>query len=107
MEMDSSKADTRAEMKRYEMGVQEINNKFTISLSDLRTEIESAKWDSTRRAIAVIAIIVVASVVLSTFNIGHGPVPTVDVGEEQGEEGHAEHGTDARQQDDITQRHKL
>jgi hypothetical protein len=31
--------------------LQEINNKFTISLGDLRTEIESAKWDSVRRAI--------------------------------------------------------
>lgn len=31
---------------------QEINNKFTISLGDLKTEIEQAKWDATRRAIS-------------------------------------------------------
>jgi hypothetical protein len=32
--------------------MQEINNKFTISLGDLKTEIEQAKWDATRRAIS-------------------------------------------------------
>jgi hypothetical protein len=32
--------------------LQEINNKFTISLGDLKTEIEQAKWDATRRAIS-------------------------------------------------------
>lgn len=34
------------------LGDQEINNKFTISLGDLKTEIEQAKWDATRRAIS-------------------------------------------------------
>lgn len=51
MEMNNRKDDTRTEMKGFDMTIEEINNKFTISLGDLRTEIESAKWDATRRAI--------------------------------------------------------
>lgn len=31
--------------------LQEINSRATISVGDLRTEIESAKWEATRRAI--------------------------------------------------------
>jgi hypothetical protein len=38
-------------MKRFDIGTEELNNKFTIFLGDLRTDIESAKWDATRRAI--------------------------------------------------------
>ena len=51
MEMNNRKDDTRTEMKGFDLHIEEINNKFTISLGDLRTEIESAKWDATRRAI--------------------------------------------------------
>lgn len=71
MDMNNRKSETRTEMKGFDIAIevgtsaaysasheygadpfdQEINNKFTISLGDLRTEIESAKWDATRRAI--------------------------------------------------------
>jgi hypothetical protein len=68
MDMNNRKAETRSDQKSFDLqievsdlvvldqmkdgmaDVQEINNKFTISLGDLRTEIESAKWDSVRRA---------------------------------------------------------
>jgi hypothetical protein len=69
---------------------QEINNKFTISLGDLKTEIESAKWDATRRAIcayhttpsekftdnrmaAIIIVIVLSAIGVSVYtaNIAH------------------------------------
>ncbi|WVQ79174.1 hypothetical protein IAT38_001270 [Cryptococcus sp. DSM 104549] len=67
MDMNNRKAETRTEMKGFDIYIEEINNKFTISLGDLRTEIESVKWDATRRAISVIVLIVVATVGSITF----------------------------------------
>ncbi|WVW86916.1 hypothetical protein I302_108971 [Kwoniella bestiolae CBS 10118] len=55
MDMNNRKAETRTEMKGFDIYIEEINNKFTISLGDLRTEIESVKWDATRRAISKVA----------------------------------------------------
>ncbi|WVR08019.1 hypothetical protein IAU60_005063 [Kwoniella sp. DSM 27419] len=66
MDMNNRKAETRTEMKGFDIYIEEINNKFTISLGDLRTEIESVKWDATRRAISIIVLIVVATIAIST-----------------------------------------
>lgn len=52
MDMNNRKAENRSDQKGLDIDIEEINNKFTISLGDLRTEIESAKWDATRRAIS-------------------------------------------------------
>lgn len=51
MDINDRKEQTRADMKRYDMATEELNNKFTIHLGDLQTAIEGVKWDSTRRAI--------------------------------------------------------
>ncbi|ODN78547.1 hypothetical protein L202_04163 [Cryptococcus amylolentus CBS 6039] len=67
MDMNNRKAETRTEMKGFDIYIEEINNKFTISLGDLRTEIESVKWDATRRAISVIILIVVATIGSVTY----------------------------------------
>ncbi|WVN86831.1 uncharacterized protein L203_102004 [Cryptococcus depauperatus CBS 7841] len=67
MDMNNRKAETRTEMKGFDIYIEEVNNKFTISLGDLRTEIESVKWDATRRAISVIIIIVVATIGSMTY----------------------------------------
>ncbi|KAK4689926.1 hypothetical protein P7C73_g193, partial [Tremellales sp. Uapishka_1] len=67
MDMNNRKSETRTEMKGFEIAIEEINNKFTISLGDLRTEIESVKWDATRRAISIIAVIVIISIGVSSF----------------------------------------
>ncbi|OCF33549.1 mitochondrial protein [Kwoniella heveanensis CBS 569] len=67
MDMNNRKAETRTEIKGFDIYIEEINNKFTISLGDLRTEIESVKWDATRRAISIIILIVVATIAISTF----------------------------------------
>lgn len=67
MDMNNRKAETRTEIKGFDINIEEINNKFTISLGDLRTEIESVKWDATRRAISVIILIVVVTIGSVTF----------------------------------------
>ncbi|ORX37715.1 hypothetical protein BD324DRAFT_564653, partial [Kockovaella imperatae] len=51
LDTNNRKAETRAELKGFNLDIEEINNKFTISLGDLRTEIEAAKWEQTRRAV--------------------------------------------------------
>ncbi|TXT05605.1 uncharacterized protein COLE_06925 [Cutaneotrichosporon oleaginosum] len=75
IETNNRKAETRSDMKRFDIAREEINNKFTISLGDLRTEIEGAKWDATRRAIAIILTLVIIGVVLSSM----GSKPAVPV----------------------------
>ncbi|KAK8845636.1 hypothetical protein IAR55_006352 [Kwoniella newhampshirensis] len=70
MDMNNRKAETRTEMKGFDIYIEEINNKFTISLGDLRTEIEAVKWEATRRAISFIIIIVIATIAIVTFFTG-------------------------------------
>ncbi|RXK37730.1 hypothetical protein M231_04979 [Tremella mesenterica] len=70
MDMNNRKSETRSELKGFDIAIEEINNKFTISLGDLRTEIESAKWDATRRAIAIIVLIVVSAIGVSMVTTG-------------------------------------
>lgn len=77
MDMNNRKSETRSEQKGYDIAIevsialdssqtprslrfrfrQELNNKFTISIGDLKTEIEQAKWEATRRAISESAMI--------------------------------------------------
>jgi hypothetical protein len=75
IETNNRKAETRSDMKRFDIAREEINNKFTISLGDLRTEIEGAKWDATRRAIAIILTLVIIGVVVSSMGSKPKPVP--------------------------------
>lgn len=96
LELNTRKDDTRAGMKAHDMAAEELNNKFTISLGALRTEIESAKWEATRRAIAIIIALVICGVAVSTFTStlttpGPPPLPKVTAGQEP-----AAGGADAR-----------
>lgn len=57
-------------MDSHMLSLQEINNRATISVGDLKTEIESAKWEATRRAIAIIVVLVICGVGISNLTIG-------------------------------------
>lgn len=46
MDMNNRKNETREEQKAMDMKIQEINNKFTIQLGDIRTEIEAVRWET-------------------------------------------------------------
>lgn len=70
LDMGNRKTDTRSDMKQVSIDIEEINNRATISIGDLKTEIESAKWEATRRAIAIIAVMVVFGVGMSTVSFG-------------------------------------
>lgn len=75
LDMGNRKTDTRSDMKQMSITIEEINNRATISIGDLKTEIESAKWEATRRAIGIIVVLVVFGVVISTVTLGESKVP--------------------------------
>ncbi|KAL1413656.1 hypothetical protein Q8F55_001434 [Vanrija albida] len=100
IEVNNRKAETTAELKRFDIAVEEINHKFTISLGELRTDIESSKWDATRRAIAVIITLVMFGVVMSTVTMApakaedkapHAPLKDAAVGPDEHHDDHAHH----------------
>lgn len=100
IEVNDRKTETRSEIKSFDIAIevsswqvisyrradtfQEINNRATISVGDLKTEIESAKWEATRRAIselvalwdgcqthtaAIIVVLVICGVGISSLTI--------------------------------------
>jgi hypothetical protein len=46
LDMNNRKNETREDQKVMDMKIQEINNKFTIRLGDIRTEIEAVRWET-------------------------------------------------------------
>lgn len=71
VDMNNRKGEAKEEQNLLDQEIQDLNNRFTISLSDLKTEIEqSIKWDLTRRALALvfgIAAITVMSLFVADF----------------------------------------
>ncbi|PKC10001.1 hypothetical protein RhiirA5_289293, partial [Rhizophagus irregularis] len=51
LDINNYKADIREEQKKKEINIQRIDNKFTISSGDVRTDIEALKWETTRMAL--------------------------------------------------------
>ena len=51
LEMDDHRNETRAELNKPEVHLEDIGHRATLSMGDLRTEMEQAKWDNTRRGI--------------------------------------------------------
>jgi hypothetical protein len=49
--MDNRRNETRAELSKTEVHLEDIGHRATLSMGDLRTEMERAKWDNTRRGI--------------------------------------------------------
>ncbi|GAA5881230.1 hypothetical protein JCM3774_000660 [Rhodotorula dairenensis] len=59
LEMNARKEETATELQSLDKRVMDLNSKFTILLSEVRTEIEATKWVSTRRVMTAITITVV------------------------------------------------
>ncbi|RIA95837.1 hypothetical protein C1645_816130 [Glomus cerebriforme] len=51
LDLNNYKADIREEQKKKEIIIQGIDNKFTITSGDIRTDIEALKWETTRMAL--------------------------------------------------------
>ncbi|WAR52447.1 hypothetical protein PtB15_1B889 [Puccinia triticina] len=55
LEFNHRKEEASDDQKKLELSIQELNSKFTILVSEVRTEIETRKWVTTRRCVVAIA----------------------------------------------------
>lgn len=46
LDMDNRKNETRSEQKEIDMTIQELNNKFTVKLGEVRTGLETTRWET-------------------------------------------------------------
>jgi len=51
MEMDNHRNESRANMKGVEIRMEDVLHHTIVTIGDIRTEIEQAKWDNTRRGV--------------------------------------------------------
>jgi Protein of unknown function (DUF1640) len=66
MEVNERKNVTRGEESQVEMRIQELNNKITIDInSEIKSEIEALRWQTTRRGLVAI-VVVVCSILIAT-----------------------------------------
>ncbi|KAH7345309.1 hypothetical protein B0J17DRAFT_36023 [Rhizoctonia solani] len=88
MEINNRKNETRADAKVNELSIEELNHRATIKISDLRTEIEQAKWVNVSRG--VLGVLSLVSFVILTMELAPkppkpapAPTPTVVVERER------------------------
>jgi hypothetical protein len=46
LDMDNRKNETRSEQKEIEMTIQELNSKLTVKIGEVRTGLESTRWET-------------------------------------------------------------
>lgn len=63
MEVDNRKNEARADLKYQDIMVEELLNKNTVALGDLRTEMEKVKWDNMRQAVVYLGMFALLLVV--------------------------------------------
>ncbi|KAF8761444.1 hypothetical protein RHS01_01097 [Rhizoctonia solani] len=72
MDINNRKNETRADAKVNEIAIeQELNHRATIKISDLRTEIEQAKWVNVSRG--VLGVLSLVSLVIATMELAPKP----------------------------------
>ncbi|KAG9127722.1 hypothetical protein FRC07_010487 [Ceratobasidium sp. 392] len=88
MEINDRKNETRADAKASEIAIEELNHRATIKISDLRTEIEQAKWVNISRG--VLGVLGLVSLVIIGMELAPkppkpvpAPTPTVVVEREK------------------------
>ncbi|CAE6451285.1 unnamed protein product [Rhizoctonia solani] len=88
MEINNRKNESRADAKVNELAIEELNHRATIKISDLRTEIEQAKWINVSRG--VLGVLGLVSLVIMTMELAPkppkpapAPTPTVVVEREK------------------------
>jgi len=67
MELDSRKNESRTDMKKQDIVIEELMNKAIIELGDLRTEMESIKWDNMRKSVVALSAFIVVILVAMEF----------------------------------------
>ncbi|CAE6428639.1 unnamed protein product [Rhizoctonia solani] len=77
MDINNRKNETRADAKVNEISIEELNHRATIKISDLRTEIEQAKWVNVSRG--VLGVLSLVSLVIATMELAPKPTKPVPV----------------------------
>ncbi|CAE6410587.1 unnamed protein product [Rhizoctonia solani] len=77
MDINNRKNETRADAKVNEITIEELNHRATIKISDLRTEIEQAKWVNVSRG--VLGVLSLVSLVIATMELAPKPPKPVPV----------------------------
>ncbi|KAF9356210.1 Succinate--CoA ligase [GDP-forming] subunit beta, mitochondrial [Mortierella sp. AD094] len=67
IDMNSRKSDVREEQKQLEIRIQSMSNHYMAQLGDMRTKMEAAKWETTRKG--MVAIFISATFVLLASRI--------------------------------------
>ncbi|KAG0251548.1 Succinate--CoA ligase [GDP-forming] subunit beta, mitochondrial [Mortierella polycephala] len=67
IDMNSRKSDVREEQKALEIQIQSMSNHYMAQLGDMRTKMEAAKWETTRKG--MVAIFISATFVLLASRI--------------------------------------
>lgn len=75
MDLDSSKNETKDEIKRQDIYVEDLLNRSIVDISDLRTELESVKWDNMRRA--VVGLFAFATMAIVAVELRPKPPPPI------------------------------
>jgi len=63
MEMDNHRNESRADMKQADIRMEDVFHRSTVVAGDIRTEIEQAKWDNTRRGVAIFGSFVLLTII--------------------------------------------
>ncbi|PCH41444.1 hypothetical protein WOLCODRAFT_69651 [Wolfiporia cocos MD-104 SS10] len=75
MELDSRKSEARGELKMFDIQVESVLNKSLVELYDLRTDMESIRWDNLRKSvIALSAFLVVIVLSMELLVSREGPL---------------------------------
>ncbi|CAE6362804.1 unnamed protein product [Rhizoctonia solani] len=77
MDINNRKNETRADAKVNEIAIEELNHRATIKISDLRTEIEQAKWVNVSRG--VLGVLSLVSLVIATMELAPKPPKPVPI----------------------------
>ncbi|KAG9008938.1 hypothetical protein FRB94_005504 [Tulasnella sp. JGI-2019a] len=59
MDMNNRKAEAKADAKLAELAMEDLHHRTIVRIGDLRTDIEQAKWNNTRRGVLVIGTLVI------------------------------------------------
>lgn len=70
LDMNNRKNETRSDQKEIDMTIQELNNKFTVKLGEVKTGIESTRWETIWKGLGkFISIVVQNSTCLHFFSL--------------------------------------
>ncbi|KIO28867.1 hypothetical protein M407DRAFT_175460, partial [Tulasnella calospora MUT 4182] len=67
IDINNRKTESKAETKARDIDIETFHHRTIVQIGDLRTEIEQAKWDNTRRG--VIIILALVGVVIVSFEL--------------------------------------